>query len=182
MPSKLSLILLLAMFLCSETKLELGLLQETSMTIYIQDYSYGPNATLIPITGVGANGEWAFHKFGTIFCTDDPITEALDVSSAPIGRAQGMYVTSALDGSNTHVLISIVFTNEEYKGSTLEIQGASPQFERVREVSVVSGTGKFRFARGYATFETVHLDMATAYSVIECNITMLHYPNQDQVA
>lgn len=39
-----------------------------------------------------------------------------------------MYVTSALDGSNTHVLTSIVFTNEEDKGSALEMQESSAQF------------------------------------------------------
>lgn len=84
-------------------------------------------------------------------------------------------MTSALDGSNTHVLISIVFTNSKYNGSTLEVQGASRQIDNVREVAVVAGTGKFRYARGYATFETVYLDMSLAYSVIQCNVTVKHY-------
>ncbi|KAK3020424.1 hypothetical protein RJ639_047730 [Escallonia herrerae] len=170
--SKLALVLLLATLACSQA--ELGQLKETTMTVYFQDWSGGPNPTMIPITGF-SHGEWSFKKFGTVFCTDDPITEGLNATSAEVARGQGIYVTSALDGSNTHVLISIVFTNEEYSGSTLEIQGASRQFERVREVSVVAGTGKFRFARGYATFETVYLDMSSAYSVIESNITILHY-------
>ncbi|XP_057790751.1 dirigent protein 22-like [Salvia miltiorrhiza] len=153
---------------------ELGLIKETKMTTYFQDYSGGPNATVIEITGQ-SNGLLSFTKFGAIFCTDDPITEGVEESSAQIARAQGIYVTSALDGSNTHVLISIVFINEEYKGSTLELQGTSAQFERVREVAVVGGTGKFRLARGYATFETLSYDHASHYAVIQCNITALHY-------
>ncbi|TQD79323.1 hypothetical protein C1H46_035160 [Malus baccata] len=62
---------------------------------------------------------------------------------ASVGRAQGLTKTSGLDGRNALVLISIVFTNKEYNGSTLEIQGISKQFEEVKELSVVSGTRKF---------------------------------------
>lgn len=171
--AKFSSIVLLTFFICSQA--ELGPLKETTMTVYFQDYYDGPNATLVPVTGRDDDGVWSFGKFGTIFCTDDQITEGKNGSSAEIGKGQGMYITSALDGSNTLVLISIVFTNEEYKGSTLEVQGSSAQFEKIREVTVVSGTGKFRFARGYATLETVHLDTSIFYSVIECNITVVHY-------
>ncbi|CAK9157984.1 unnamed protein product [Ilex paraguariensis] len=163
LPTKLSLLLLLAMFICSQS--ETAQLKETNMILHFQDWSAGANATVVPVTGIPGH-LWSFADFGTIFCTDDPITEGLEGSSAQIARAQGIYVTSALDGSNTHVLISIVFTNKEYNGSTLEIQGSSRQFEKVREVAVVAGTGKFRYARGFATFETVYLDMTIAYAVI----------------
>ena len=117
---------------------------------------------------------WSFTSFGTVFVTDDPITEAPDPNSAPAGRGRGMYITSALDGSTTHVLISIVFTNRQFSGSTLEIQGSSPQFQKYREVSVVSGTGTgpLRFARGYAIYETVFVDTPIGYSVIKCNVTI----------
>ncbi|KAK4493089.1 hypothetical protein RD792_018076 [Penstemon davidsonii] len=153
---------------------DMGQLKETKMKVFFQDYSGGPNPTIVEVTGQ-PNELLNFKKFGAMFCTDDPITEKFEVSSAQIARGQGLYVTSALDGSNTHVLVSIVFTNEEYKGSTLEIQGSSAQFERVREVAVVGGTGKFRLARGYATFETVHYDAELRYAVIECNLVVLHY-------
>ncbi|RVW38967.1 Dirigent protein 1 [Vitis vinifera] len=86
---------------------------------------------------------WSFTSFRTVFVTDDPITEAPDPNSTPVGRGQGMYITSKLDGSTTHVLISIVFTNGQFSGSTLEIQGSSPHFQKYREVFVVSETGGF---------------------------------------
>ncbi|XP_073149429.1 dirigent protein 22-like [Henckelia pumila] len=171
---KLSLFLFLALFFASSLA-ELPQHKETGMTLYFQDYSGGPNATVIEITGPANDGLLAFTKFGTIFCTDDPITEGIDRESREIARAQGLYVTSALDGSNTHVLISVVFNDEEFKGSTLEIQGTSAQFERVREVAVVGGTGIFRLARGYATFETIHYDPSLHHAIIQCNITVLHY-------
>ncbi|XP_042038235.1 dirigent protein 22-like [Salvia splendens] len=177
MAIKLYLFLFLAFFTFSKAD-DLGLLKlklkEIQMTVYFQDYSGGPNATVVEITDP-SHGLLSFTKFGAIFCTDDPITEGFEESSAQIARAQGIYVTSALDGSNTHVLISIVFINDKYKGSTLEIQGTSAQFERVREVAVVGGTGKFRLARGYATFETLSYDHASHYALIQCNLTVVHF-------
>lgn len=165
---------LLFLFIFTFSTADLGHPKETQMTLYFQDYSGGPNATVIEIMGQPKE-PLSFAKFGAIFCTDDPITKGFDESSAQVARAQGLYVTSALDGSNTHVLISIVFTEESYKGSTLEVQGSSAQFELVREVAVVGGTGIFRLARGYATFETIHYDHALHYAVIRCNVTVLHY-------
>lgn len=103
------------------------------------------------------------------------MTEGANPKSPIVGRAQGITVTSSQDGRNALVLVSLVFTNMQYNGSTLEIQGISKQFEPIREVAVVSGTGKFRFARGYATFETYFVDSSTAYSVERCNVTVQHY-------
>ncbi|KAE9457884.1 hypothetical protein C3L33_10198, partial [Rhododendron williamsianum] len=120
---------------------------------------------------VGGTGKFSF---GTIFVTDDKITAGPDKNSPEVGRGQGIYVTSSLDGANTHVLFSIVFTSKEYNGSTLEIQGRSIQLASVRETSVVGGTGNFRLAKGIATFETIYYDATIFYSVIRCNVTVLH--------
>ncbi|WJZ99338.1 hypothetical protein VitviT2T_017789 [Vitis vinifera] len=81
---------------------------------------------------------WSFTSFRIVFVTDDPITEASDPNSTPVGRG----------------------------GSTLEIQGSSPHFQKYKEVFVVSETGRLRFARGYAIFETVFVDTPIGYSVI----------------
>ncbi|XP_050379916.1 pterocarpan synthase 1-like [Argentina anserina] len=148
-------------------------LRETKLSMYFQDFSAGPNISAVPIAGI-AGKLWRFDQFGTVIVTDDRLTVAPSPRSATVGRGQGLAVTSSLDGRNAHVLLSIVFTNKKYNGSTLEIQGTSRQFEAVREVSVVSGTGKFRFARGYATFETYSVDSPNAYAVIRFNITVLH--------
>ncbi|KAK4577244.1 hypothetical protein RGQ29_027666 [Quercus rubra] len=149
-------------------------LKETQLSLYFQDISAfdNPNATVIPVAGIVGKA-WTFTQFhsapaqfGTVYITDDYITETSDPKSPEVGRAQGMNVTAGLDGLNSHVMISIVFTNKEYNGSTIQIQGVSKQFEAVREVALVAGTGKFRFARGYATFETYFLDIPAQYSVI----------------
>ncbi|XP_041009167.1 dirigent protein 22-like [Juglans microcarpa x Juglans regia] len=151
-------------------------LKETKLSLYFQDISAhgAANATVVPVAGV-AGKAWTFTQFGTVYVTDNYITETSDPNSAAVGRGQGMYVTAGLDGLNSHVMISLVFTNDEYSGSTIQIQGISKQFEPVREVAVVAGTGKFRFARGYATFETHFLDIPTQYAIIRCNVTVQHY-------
>jgi hypothetical protein len=169
--SKIIILFLTIVFAFAEAKS--GNLQETKMSLYFHDFSAGPNATLAKVAGIPGK-LWDFFSFGTIFVTDDPITKGIDRNSPEIARGQGIYVTSSLNGANTHVLFSIVFTNKEYNGSTLEIQGRSIQLAPVREVSIVSGTGKFRFGRGYATFETVYYDPSIFYSVERCNITVLH--------
>ncbi|CAN4103503.1 unnamed protein product [Withania somnifera] len=123
------------------------------MTLYFQDWSGGANATVLQIIGHQDHGPLSFAMFGSAFVTDDTITEAFNKNSEEIARTRGIYVASVLDSKIYHVLISIIFTIKEYKGSTLEIQGASPRFERVREVAVVGRTDV----------------------VIQCKVTILHY-------
>lgn len=77
-----------------------------------------------------------------------------------------MYVIVGSKGLDSQVSITIEYTNEEYKGSTIQIQGISKQFMLGTEVSVVGGTRKFRFARGYATFKEEHLDIPNRYIII----------------
>ncbi|KAL3754461.1 hypothetical protein ACJRO7_001660 [Eucalyptus globulus] len=131
------------------------------MVLYFQEFAAGPNATLIPVAGI-AGKLWTFSQFETVFLTDAFITEMPDPDSPMVGRGQGI----------THTMFSIVFTNQAYNGSTLEIQGIGKQFEAVREYSVVGGIGKFRFARGYTTFETISMDMPRVHSVIQHNVTI----------
>ena len=180
-PTKLFLQCLLAMFLCSQSSQGTEI-KETNITVYLQDKSAGPGTpggldyTVVPVTGIPGK-LWAFNSFGTIYCGDEPLTEGGDEGSAPVGRMQGIFVTASLDGTIVHLSVSLVFTNKKYSGSTLEVQGASSYLNKVREVAVVGGTGKFRYARGFATFETVDYEASTAYSLIQCNITVQHYEN-----
>ncbi|XP_050379909.1 dirigent protein 23-like [Argentina anserina] len=106
----------------------------------------------------------SFTSFGTIFTIDDPITVTADQRSAEIGRAHGIMVASSLSGSNVHVALSFAFRN----GSSLEIQGTSRQFERYKELGVVSGTGTFRYAKGCITLESMYYDNRTSHSIIRC--------------
>lgn len=145
---------------------------QTNLVFYLQDVATGPNATVAPVTGL--NGKvWSYNTFGTIFVVDDPVTLSPSASSTLVGRAQGLLTASSLDGSNVNVMISVVFTNLQYSGSSIEIQGISHQRENYRELSVVAGTGRFRFVRGYAAMETAYYDAATTHSVIRLTLNLI---------
>ncbi|XAR55364.1 hypothetical protein NMG60_11035416 [Bertholletia excelsa] len=168
--SKLCLVLLLVMFTCSQSANEQQ--KETTVTLYFQTLVAGPNATIVTVTGIPGK-VWAMNSFGTVLGVDDPLTEGLSGGSAPVGRGQGMLVNTASDGSAVYLLLSIVFTNKEYNGSTIEIQGVSrPTSNGVVEVPVVGGTGMFRFGKGYATLEAAYLDPRRGYAVTRCKITL----------
>ncbi|XP_054796257.1 dirigent protein 11-like [Prosopis cineraria] len=172
-PSKLtSLSILLLMIALALTPWE-GNGEQQSLVFFLQDVATGPNATVAAVAGVKGK-EWSYNTFGSIYVVDDPVTLGPNKYSAPVGRAQGLLATSSLDGSNVNVMISIVFTNLQYNGSTLQIQGVSRQVENYREVSVVSGTGRFRFARGFAALETLYYDPTTTYSIVRLTITLLN--------
>ena len=104
---------------------------------------------------------------------DDPVTVALNRNSAIVGRAQGLLVALAMDSSNVFTALSVVFTSMQLSGSTIETQGTSRQLQNYRELTVVSGNGRFRFARGFAVLETISFDVATNYSIIRLTITLL---------
>lgn len=55
--------------------------QTLHIYMYLQDRTRGPNTTLVPIAGIHGKA-WTSFSFGIIYCTDDPITEGLEESSA----------------------------------------------------------------------------------------------------
>ncbi|KAK6919391.1 Dirigent protein [Dillenia turbinata] len=145
--------------------------QLTNMVVYLQEKTSAPNATEVPVAGIAGN-LWSFTSFGTIYVVDDSLTTTIDRNSTQVGRARGIYVASALDGSSIYLSVSVLFTNGFFSGSTLELQGTSVLASQVGEVAVVSGTGKFRFAKGYTTYETVFVDTAAGFSTSRLNITI----------
>ncbi|CAB4304647.1 unnamed protein product [Prunus armeniaca] len=143
----LSTMLLMVLAVTTSLVLASHEVKETQLSFYFQDIFAGPNATDIPFAGISGKA-WTFTQFATLYAIDDPVTEGSHPNSASVGRVQGTSMTSALDGLNAHVLFSIVFTNKKY-----------------------NGTGKFRFVRGYITFETISVDIPNSYAVIRCNVT-----------
>ncbi|KAF3443656.1 hypothetical protein FNV43_RR13346 [Rhamnella rubrinervis] len=156
---------LAAVSLEAATKYQFQDLKETKIVFYMHDLESGRNVTSKAVGGVPKSRRWILD-FGTVHACDDKLIEAYDWNSTQVGRAQGIYMSSALDGSDLHLLISLVLTNKELNGSILEIQGADMVFQKYREVSVVFGTGKFKLARGFATLETVFLDIPNSNAIV----------------
>lgn len=153
------------LLLCVEAK-------RTKFTIYFQDYAIGPNTSFFPIAGLPGS-KLNFTDFGTCFVTDDAITAIPNEGAPVMGRAQGIYVVTGMDGKNLLVILSLVFTSGTYNGSSIEIQGTSKQFDLTRELPVIAGTGKFRLARGYINSDNFFFDPERGYSVIQVNVTLV---------
>ncbi|XP_058733268.1 pterocarpan synthase 1-like [Vicia villosa] len=144
---------------------------QSTLVFYLQDVGKGPKATVATVIGI--NGKvWSYNTFGTIFVVDDPVTLSPSSFSTQIGNAQGTITVTLQDGANVNIVLSIVFNNEQYAGSTLEIQSTCRQRDNLRELGVVSGTGRFRFAREIAVLETISYDPTSSQSVIRLTITL----------
>ncbi|CAN6235390.1 unnamed protein product [Urochloa humidicola] len=121
----------------------------THIHLYAHETFKGTNATAITVVAspFGANS-----SFGSVSVLDDELRVGRDRSSELVGRYQGFFVGTGLEGGTTNFMSSItyVFTSGEYEGSTLSMQGAVLGFNDTIERPLVGGTGKFRMARGYS--------------------------------
>ncbi|KAM3338185.1 dirigent protein 11 [Capsicum galapagoense] len=151
-----------------------NLRKSTKLVLYVHDYLSGDDTSAITVAGKHGPQTSVLH-FGTMVAVDDPVTEGPDPKSKVIGRAQGMYINSQLDGKGLHLMFSVIFTDGKFKGSTLEIQGADPFAMKEREFSIVSGTGYFRFVRGYGIMATQFIDIPNLRAILKLDVTVKHY-------
>ncbi|KAF5471319.1 hypothetical protein F2P56_011762 [Juglans regia] len=139
---------------------------------YWHDIVSGPNPTAVLVVPPPKNSSTAF---GTVRMIDDPLTLGTNITSKLIGRAQGFYASASQKDLDLLMVMNFVFTEGKYNGSTITILGRNPLFNPVRELPVISGTGLFRFARGYAEIKTHMFDLNTLDAVVEYNVYVLHY-------
>ncbi|KAL5569156.1 hypothetical protein UlMin_025731 [Ulmus minor] len=97
--------------------------------------------------------------FGSVTVFDDELTEGHELgSSAVIGKAQGFYLASSLDG-NSHTMALTVVVHSGENGhevqDTISIFGVHRTATPVSHVAVIGGTGKYENAQGYATVESL---------------------------
>ncbi|XP_040991512.1 dirigent protein 11-like [Juglans microcarpa x Juglans regia] len=148
--------------------------KQTNLVFYVHDYITGHDASAITVAGKSGPTS-NILQFGTLVAVDDPVTDGPSIESKQIGRAQGLYINSQLDGKGLHLVFSVIFTDGEFKGSTLEIQGADIFSMKEREFGIVSGTGYFRFVKGYGIMETEFMDIANLRAILKLNVTLKHY-------
>ncbi|ESQ44936.1 hypothetical protein EUTSA_v10010565mg [Eutrema salsugineum] len=98
--------------------------------------------------------------FGTITVVDDELTEGHELGSVVIGRAQGFYLASSLDGTSQTLSLTVLFHGEHDHHDTLDdaisFFGVHRTASHASQIAVVGGTGKFEHAKGYAVVETLH--------------------------
>ncbi|KAI5431686.1 dirigent protein 9 [Lathyrus oleraceus] len=96
--------------------------------------------------------------FGSATVIDDQLTEEHELDSSVIGRAQGFYLASSLDGTSKTIVLTVLVHGEEHHDGvddTISLFGIHRTASLESEVAVIGGTGKFENARGYAAVETL---------------------------
>nr|XP_043625106.1 dirigent protein 18-like [Erigeron canadensis] len=87
--------------------------------------------------------------FGTITVIDDLLTIDSKLGSQPLGRAQGVYVSSSADGSRQMMTFTAMMEGGEY-GDSINFFGVYHIGSAMSRLSLTGGTGKFLHACGFA--------------------------------
>ncbi|XP_057532285.1 dirigent protein 24-like [Amaranthus tricolor] len=96
--------------------------------------------------------------FGSITVIDDELTEDHELGSGIIGRGQGFYLASSLDGESHTMAFTAIFHGGEHDhedADTLSFFGVHRTASPISSIAVIGGTGKYENAKGYATIETL---------------------------
>ncbi|KAI3511961.1 hypothetical protein L1887_19123 [Cichorium endivia] len=159
------------------SKKSLGLKKEkqTHLHFYFHDIVTGHHPTAVKVAPAVIAANATLSQFGIVTVMDDPLTMEPKPGSKVVGRAQGIYASADLKELGFLMVLNYYFTEGKYNGSSLSILGRNAVFMSMREMSVVGGTGLFRFARGYAQAKTYSFDLKTGNAVVEYNVYVLHY-------
>ncbi|GMY16182.1 dirigent protein 22-like [Fagus crenata] len=135
-------------------------------------YWHGEDPTSVQVVGPPQSTSTSFDVINLI---ENPLTLDPQVSSKVVGKAQGFYASAPQQNASLLMVMNFAFTDGEYKGSTITVLGTDPEFNTIREMPVLGGTGVFRFSRGYAQASTHTVDPKTGNAIVEYNV----YVQQD---
>ncbi|CAA7026279.1 unnamed protein product [Microthlaspi erraticum] len=91
--------------------------------------------------------------FGTMTVMDNELTEGHELGSGLLGKAQGFYVASAVDGTSQTMAFTAMFESGGYEDS-ISFFGVHRTAASESHLGVMGGTGKFVNARGFAIVKT----------------------------
>ncbi|PWA84193.1 plant disease resistance response protein [Artemisia annua] len=94
--------------------------------------------------------------FGSITVIDNELTEGHELGTGVIGRGQGFYLASSLDGSSHTFALTTLFHGSDHEvDDTISFFGVHRTASEVSHIAVIGGTGKYEEAKGYATIESL---------------------------
>lgn len=91
--------------------------------------------------------------FGTMTVFDDELTEGRELGSGLVGKAQGFYMASAVDGTSQVLAFTAMFEENGY-GDSISFFGVHRTQVSESQLAVIGGTGKYVNAEGYAVAKT----------------------------
>ncbi|KAI3705161.1 hypothetical protein L1987_75394 [Smallanthus sonchifolius] len=78
------------------------------------------------------------------------------VTAGVIGRGQGFYLSSSLDGSSHTFALTTLFQGSDHEvDDTISLFGVHRTASEVSHIAIIGGTGKYEDAKGYATIESL---------------------------
>ncbi|KAI7727222.1 hypothetical protein M8C21_022517 [Ambrosia artemisiifolia] len=142
----------------------------TRLHFFFHDIHSGKSPSAIKIAGTPDSS-----MFGDTYMMDNTLTESQQGTSKEVGKAQGMYAFAAKNEPALLMVLNFEFTQGEFNGSSLSVLGRNPIMVDVREMPIVGGSGRFRYANGYALAHTVWFDPKSNDAIIEYNVYVKHY-------
>ncbi|KAI3966062.1 hypothetical protein MKW92_040599 [Papaver armeniacum] len=146
----------------------------TRLHLFLHDMVSGKNPSAVKVAD-HSNTYNSPGYFGFVAIADDILTEGPEPTSKAIGRAQGLIAFASREEFAEVMSMSFVFTDGEFKGSSVSILGRNPILQSVREMPIIGGTGSFRFARGFAVSKTHWVNVTTHDLIEEYHLTIMHY-------
>ncbi|XP_039782079.1 dirigent protein 4-like [Panicum virgatum] len=115
--------------------------------------------------------------FGSLYATDDVLTEGPQRESKVVGNAQGLYIASGRAQLSLVLGMDFELTEGPFNGSAFVVYSRNTVVKHPvgRELAIVGGRGKFRMARGYALLRTHYLDTNNGDAIVEYNVTLYHH-------
>nr|GME04404.1 dirigent protein 22-like [Ipomoea batatas] len=152
----------------------LGLKKEklSHFRFYWHDIVSGRNPSSVTVVPPPRNSSTGF---GVVNMIDNPLTLRPELSSKMVGKAQGLYASAAQQEVGLLMVMNFAFVEGKYNGSTFTVVGRNAVFHAVREMSVIGGSGLFRFARGYVQARTHSFDLESGDATVQYDAYVMHY-------
>lgn len=116
----------------------------------------GNNQPFVTAGQIPAGSTLQKIMFGSITVIDDELTEGHELGSAVLGKAQGFYMASSLDGTSHTMALNVLLHGEDnHAEDTISFFGVHRTASPESQIAVIGGTGKYENAKGYATVETL---------------------------
>ncbi|KAH7537299.1 hypothetical protein FEM48_Zijuj03G0078000 [Ziziphus jujuba var. spinosa] len=97
--------------------------------------------------------------FGSVTVIDDELTESHELGSTVIGKAQGFYLASSLDGNSHTMVVTVLLHGGDHDHheveDTISFFGVHRTAAPQSQIAVIGGTGKYENAKGYAVIESI---------------------------
>ncbi|PKA46182.1 Disease resistance response protein 206 [Apostasia shenzhenica] len=150
--------------------------KETHLHFFTHERQIPPNRTVIPSVSIPTTPHPFGSGFGSILLFDNLLAAGSDPASRHLGRSQGLVAYASLNGEDILIVNTLVFKEPgPFAGSSITLLARNPLAEKVRELPVVAGTGKFRLARGYSLQSTYYSNATSGVNIFEFDLHLLHY-------